>query len=66
MIKVKKTSNKGFKNIKFACITVSSRNFSANKNLKEIILEKKISFDENENIQLSNALNMLNKTQLSR
>ena len=56
MIKVKKTSNKEFKNIKFACIAVSSRNFSANKSLKEIILEKKISFDENENVHDSTDL----------
>ena len=57
MIKVKKTSNKeGFKKIKIACIAVSSRNFSANKSLKEIILEKKISFDENENVHDSTDL----------
>lgn len=54
MTQIGKDSNKKFKNVNFSCITVS-RNLTANKTLKEILLEEKISFEENEDVQFSNA-----------
>jgi hypothetical protein len=48
IIKIKRNSNKNFKKINFNCIAVFSRDFRAKKNLRELLLEKKITFEEDD------------------